>query len=186
MTPKTRLAGLFPGALVLSAALVVSSPQAEALDINFQFGSDVTSLPNAAQYEAATEYAGDQIDALFTNPVTLTINVDSSGVGPAGLGTSNTLLFGANGLAPINPSVPYVNFTYQQVFQALNSHVTSPADAIALAHLPASDPTNGVGFVMWRIRFHRCRRARNYRDHGAHRQWYLSGILPVPVRVPTI
>jgi sugar lactone lactonase YvrE len=132
--------------LGLIVALAFGWPtQAKALHILLTFDSSVTNLPDAVEYEAATEYAAAQIESLFSNPITITIDVSTDGDGYGG-GYNQTFQYGPNGALDVGD---YTNgFTYSQVRHALISNATGPFATIADAHLPLADPTNGGNFIM--------------------------------------
>lgn len=133
--------------LVVAILTVASIPiQGRAgLIIDPVFDSSVTSLPNAAQVESAFNYAAGQLEALFSNPVTLTIDV-SINQADFYSAYNQSIIYGPDG--PIQSTGPNTLFTYSQIVQGLSSNVTSVADASAIANLPATDPTNGGGFVL--------------------------------------
>jgi hypothetical protein len=104
-------------------------PLRASLVINAMFDTTVTSLPNAASIESAFNYAAQHIEDLFSNPITINIDVVA---GSTGLGGSNTALVGT--------------VTYSQARAALITAATSPADATAVASLGVTDPTGGQHF----------------------------------------
>ena len=53
----------------LTALLTAAAIPASALTIDATFESSVTSLSDAAQVESAFNYAAQQYEALFTNPI---------------------------------------------------------------------------------------------------------------------
>ncbi len=112
------------GAPILALALIILPCPARALVFNVTFDSTVTSLPNAAQIEAAYGVATQALSSLFTNNITLNITVIW---GNTGLGESSSDLVG-------NPS-------YAQVVSALRAARTTFLDTNAVASLPATDPT---------------------------------------------
>ncbi len=122
-------------ALVLTAALgAVTS--AHALLIVGIFGTGVT-----AQEQAAFDYAAGEYEAMFTDPVTVTINVD--GTTSCGLGCSSTNLLGF--------------LTYAQARSALLADNTAHPSTDGTASLAAggsvnttTDPTGGGSFVVSR------------------------------------
>jgi autotransporter-associated beta strand protein len=114
---------------VTAVLLLALSTRAPALIINPLFDSSVTSLPNAAQYEAAVQYAITQLENEISNPITLNINVVDD---PNAFGNSGTGLGGI--------------FQYAGIVSALSAHATTPISQAAVASLPAADPTNGGNF----------------------------------------
>jgi hypothetical protein len=106
---------------------------ARALTIDASFDSTITSATNAAVIENAFNYAAEQYEQEFTNPITINIDVTSV----AGTGTLG------------ESDAEFTNtFTYAQVKAALTSHATTAADAEAVASLPALDPTGGGTFLV--------------------------------------
>ncbi len=101
-----------------------------SLVINPTFDSSVTSLSNAAQVEAAFNYAAQQFENLFSNPITLNITVKAA---------AGTSVFGQSGF-----TYSY-SYSYQQIKSALLANSRTTATATALASLGA-DPTNGGKF----------------------------------------
>ena len=85
----------------------------------------ISSVSNAPSgFTTALAYAADQLDALITNPITVSISVswDSS-------------VFGEGG--PVETQ----GFAYSTVAAALKSHAEGAAAAEAAANLPTQDPT---------------------------------------------
>jgi hypothetical protein len=112
--------------LLALAAISLVLP-AQALTINLTYDTSITSLPNAAQVEAALTAAVQMFQNQFTNPIT--VNLTASFDPAVGLGASQTELVG-------NPA-------YTDLTTALLAARTSAADSNAVASLPASDPTGG-------------------------------------------
>ena len=105
---------------------------ARALTINPTWDTSVTSLSNSAQFEAGVVAAISEIDSLFIDDVTLNITFVAQG------GTS---IFGHSHYSVHN------TYTFAQIYAALGSDASSPADASAIASL-TSDPTGGGAFVV--------------------------------------
>jgi hypothetical protein len=116
--------------LLVFVATVLVLP-ARALTINATYDTTVTSLPNAAQVEAAFAAAVQMFQNQYTNPITVNITVSFSD--SVGLGASDAALVG-------NP-------TYANLLSALRAARTSAADTNAVASLPASDPTGGPWWI---------------------------------------
>jgi hypothetical protein len=95
------------------------------------YDSSVTSLPNAAQAEAAFNYAAQQFQFLFSDPITVTILVKA--------------VPGTSVLAQSETSFD-TGLSYSAIRSALISHATTSADNTAIASLPAADPTGGLSF----------------------------------------
>ncbi len=113
--------------LAVCAALLVSvAAPSRALTINLQFGSSVTGLANFAGIQSASNYAAQQLENLFSDPITITIDVEST-PGSSVLGESDTSLLGT--------------YNYGDIRSALVSDATTVADATAVAHLSLMDPT---------------------------------------------
>jgi hypothetical protein len=102
-----------------------------SLTIHTSFDASVTSLPLASQVESAFNYAAAQYQGLFSNPITLNIELAArAGTGIFGQSSFTTLL-------------PY---TYSTVVTALAANATTPAIKSAIAGLGATDPTHGGKF----------------------------------------
>ena len=112
----------------------------QAMVINVAYDSSVTSLPNAAQVEAAVADAVETFQILYTNAITVNITVYWGSTGPftggIDLGASQTELAGQ------------VGFGYPQLTNALRAARKTAADTNAVASLPSSDPT-GSGSQWW-------------------------------------
>ena len=120
-------------------ALLEPSTWVEALEerrlfslvINPTFDNSVTSLANAAQIESAVNYAAQQFESLFSNPITINITVTA---------VPGTSTFGDSEFTTQTP------YTYSQIRNALSSHLSGSAAVAAIASLPATDPTHGGTF----------------------------------------
>jgi hypothetical protein len=123
-----RAAALF----LLAAAAHLSSGmnRADALTIVPIFDSTLTSLPNAAQYESGVNYAINEIDSHFADPITLHITFNTSA---GGLGSSSANLLG------------FLN--YAQLTGAMQDDATTTTDNTAYSHF-GSDPTSGGTFLI--------------------------------------
>jgi hypothetical protein len=117
-------------ALVLTA---LSAPAHAGLLIVPSYDSTVTSRGDAASIETAFAYAAQQYSNLFSDNITLHINVVASS--QAGLlGQSNYSLSG---------------FSYSEVRSAMLADAKTASDSSANSHdLPASDPTGGGLFAL--------------------------------------
>ena len=73
---------------------LLAETAARALTLSPLFDSSVTSLPNAAQVEAAVDYAIGQIDAMYADPITIKFLVSASALGPHLLGEATPDLDG--------------------------------------------------------------------------------------------
>ena len=118
--------------LILTLLSTLSTP---ALTFNVTYDTSVTSLPNAAQEEAAFAVATQTLQSLYTNVMTVNLTVYWGATGPftngINLGSSYTEFVGSS------------SFKYPQLTNALNAARTTLADSNAVASLPASDPTGG-------------------------------------------
>jgi PEP-CTERM motif len=113
---------------VLATAVAGITPAAgHGMTINLTYTSNVTGLLNASAYETAINYAAQQFDEMYTNPITLNITVNAANLGPTGLGKSFNSL----------PST-----TYSAIRSALTSNATTSDQLTNLANnWPATDPT---------------------------------------------
>jgi hypothetical protein len=101
------------------------------MQINVTFDQSISSLP--AGFVSAVNYVVNYFDSLFTNPVTVNIDVGYGEV------MGQTLGSGALG-----ESITFLNsYTYSSVTAALTADATSPAQKAAYATLPASTPLTG-------------------------------------------
>ena len=115
--------------LLIPFFLVFTIVSARALSITPIFDSSVTSATNAAQIEAAFNYAAQQYENLFSNPISFTIEVDAV----AGTGTFGESQDEFNNV-----------YTYSQVRTALMNDPTFNA----ITSLPSTDPTGGGTFLI--------------------------------------
>ena len=96
------------------------------------YTANVTNLPNAAQIETAVNFAINQYQSVFSDPITLRITVDAS-PGTSILGQSLTNL---------------VSTSYSQVRTALIADAKTATDSSMIASLSAANPTgNGQFFI---------------------------------------
>ncbi|MDD2795921.1 NF038122 family metalloprotease [Acidocella sp.] len=96
------------------------------MDIQLSFDSSTSLAP--AGFVTAMDYAASQLDALITDPVTVSIEV-----------SWNNAVFGEGG-------ANMTAFSYAGVVAALKAHASTPAGIEAAANLPAVDPT-GTGYL---------------------------------------
>src|SRR5690349_9911410 len=89
--------------------------------------SDAVSAP----YRAAIIAAENDLQSHFMNPVTVNVHFDLAPLG-ANFAAEN--------------SFDQVNVSYSRLVQALAGHATTGDDAAAVAGLPTSDPSGGLGF----------------------------------------
>ncbi|HEX3363722.1 NF038122 family metalloprotease [Phenylobacterium sp.] len=85
------------------------------------------------QVRASIVTAENYLQAHFTDNVTLNLQFDFD---PSTSSNAATNLFGVH------------FFTYDQVVAAMTAHATTADDRLAVASLPTTDPSNGVGFEM--------------------------------------
>jgi len=111
--------------------LLHHSTAANALTIKLSYDTTVTSLSNASQFETAINYAAQQFETAFSDPITINISVQAS-TGTSVFGESLTSYLGS--------------YSYSQVVSALTSNATSTNQSIAYGNLPATDPTGGAAF----------------------------------------
>jgi len=122
-----------PGLAAVFLLVLACCPQLEALTINLTYDSTVTSLPNAAAYEAACQYAATQLGGYFTDNITINITVTC---------VPDQSVFGMSGF-------PLVGSSYAEIRNALISHATSANDHTAITNdVPATDPTGGGNFYV--------------------------------------
>ena len=102
------------------------------MQFNISFDQAIGSLPTG--FVAAINYVVDYFDHLFTDNITINIDV--------GFGEVNgqSLSSGALGESITNLN----SYSYSAIKSALTGDATSPADATAIASLPSSDPINGT------------------------------------------
>ncbi|HEX4053872.1 MAG TPA: NF038122 family metalloprotease [Tepidisphaeraceae bacterium] len=103
------------------------------MTIDLSYDSSVTSLSYATSVETAAQYAADQLESLFSNNITINIEVaaspDSDFVGESSASSAG-------------------GFTYSQVRSDLIANEATPLEDIAYASLPATDPTDGGNFLL--------------------------------------
>jgi len=111
------------------------------LTINLIFDASVTTAPNAAAIERAYRAAANYYESLYSNPITINIDVG----------------YGEVEGGPINPKFlaeskarNFIVTDYATVKAALTANATSPDQLAAVASLPATDPTSGGIFKMTR------------------------------------
>jgi autotransporter passenger strand-loop-strand repeat protein len=103
------------------------------MQINFDWGGSITGSANASQIEAAFNQAAQNLEGLFSNPVTITIDAEWGNLGASAVADNN-----------INFEQGYY-YSYSQLVSALTAESSqNPVDAIALASLPATDPQNSA------------------------------------------
>jgi hypothetical protein len=119
-------------AWTLAVALLVLPWPARALIINVTYDpNSVTIQPNAAQIEAAYNLVVQNLETLYTNPVTVNITVYW---GMSDFGNSQTVLVGY--------------YSYNNLVTALGNTASTPEDHNAVASLPPSDPTPGTDWAI--------------------------------------
>jgi Ca2+-binding RTX toxin-like protein len=84
-------------------------------------------------YRSAIITAEHQLQSLITNPVTIGVNFEFAPLG-AGFSAEN--------------SFAQMGVSYASLVSALRTHATTSNDQIAMAGLPATDPSNGAGFAI--------------------------------------
>jgi hypothetical protein len=128
-----------PPAALAAFLLAASASPSLALTIVGNYDDSITSLANASTVEAAFAQAGSNIDAMFTDPVTVNINVSWGSVAgqslpSSSLGSSSTSLYGY--------------YSYPQMKSMLTQSATTAADRSAIATLPASAPAGQSRYVI--------------------------------------
>jgi hypothetical protein len=101
------------------------------MDIVLQYDTTTSDAPSG--FTSALTYAADQLDALITNDITVTIAVSWDNTGS---------ILGEGG----SENMP--GYSYAQVVAALEAHATSPTALEAVSSLPAADPTDGAGIYL--------------------------------------
>jgi len=120
-------------ALAAGLGVAFDAP-APGLTINLSYDSSVTSLTDANSVEDATSYAAQQIENLFSDNITININVVASS-DPSFVGESSASSSGG--------------FSYATVRSHLIASANSSFQTAAFATLPASpDPTGGGNFLL--------------------------------------
>ncbi|MDB5575787.1 MAG: hypothetical protein JWR80_963 [Bradyrhizobium sp.] len=108
--------------------------------INLVFNASVNNAP--AGFVQAVQTAASQIEALFSDSITLNISVGWGEINGQAITRSHVALGGPN-------SGHY--YTYAQTVSALNGDRTTPDDFTAVAALPASlNPNNNGSIAIWR------------------------------------
>ncbi len=128
----TRHICLMAAALFFAELLVNPEAKAGGLTVSLTFDSTFTSSfgANAAQAEAAANYAAQQFQNLFVDPVKINITVS---------GVSDTSIFGQSSSSLLG------YYSYTQIRTALVSDAKGANDAAAIASLPVKDPTAANG-----------------------------------------
>jgi hypothetical protein len=108
-----------------------AAPAGANLTINPTWDATVTSLSNAQQWEDGFTDAIQTFEDLIANDITVNITFRAA-AGTGTFGHSNYNLRGT--------------YTYTNVKNRLASHATSSNDALAVANMPATDPTGGGAF----------------------------------------
>jgi len=117
--------------ILAGSGLLLASP-AYGLTINLTYDSTVAALPYASSAESATQYAAQQIENLFSDNMTININVVASPNAFGGSGYSYSF-----------------SSSYAAIRSDLIATATTPTDATAYASLPLSpDPTGGGNFLI--------------------------------------
>jgi hypothetical protein len=105
--------------------------------IDVEFDASTKNAP--AGFFTAVNAAVEYWEREIINPITVTIQF--------GYNQVDGQTIGSNALAE-SESLGGPNVAYAQLKAALTSDATSANDQIAVAHLPASDPTSGAGFFV--------------------------------------
>ncbi|MBX9655674.1 NF038122 family metalloprotease [bacterium] len=122
-------------ALLAIAVLLSFQSSAQALIIQAKYQSSITSLSNAATVENAIQYAIQQFEAKFADPITITIFFGATNSSGGFLGQSNTSRI--------------LGIGYNQIHNAMIADEKTSYDVSAVASLPANSPV-GSGFSIAR------------------------------------
>ena len=119
-------------ATAATAALTSPAAAAGGLVINVTYDQSQSSLP--AGFVAAVNYVVSYYESVFTDPITINIDVgygeiDGQPLGSGALGESETYLDNS--------------YSYSQVVAALKASATSSAQQAAYASLPTTSPLSG-------------------------------------------
>lgn len=101
------------------------------MEINLVYEPDTSLAPSG--FVTALDFAAQQLDALITDNITISIDVnwDSTGQILGEAGPENMHLY-----------------SYTRVVNALRAHAASPVAQTAASDMPATDPTNGYGVYL--------------------------------------
>jgi len=105
------------------------------MQIDLVFDSSVTNNANASQIEAALTYVANLYDQMFTNSITITINVGWGEVGGSNVGSGD---LGESSWSYYQDFVSYGNLKADFV-----NNATNPFQSAVYANMPSSDPTGG-------------------------------------------
>jgi hypothetical protein len=129
----TRKLPLLRNCVILTGLGLGLDAPVHGITINLSYDSSVTTLSYAQAVENATLDAAQQLDSLFSDNITINIEVIASS-DPSFVGQSDAS--GAGG------------FSYSTVRSDLLNSAQTSIDNAAYANLPASDPTGGSSFVL--------------------------------------
>lgn len=124
-------------ALLGSALSLAAAFPAQALNINTTYASSVASSPYAAQIQAGFQAAANVYQSMFTNPVTVNIQV---GWGEL-LGSPVTSL-GVSGM------YGYGSYSYSQMQTMLRATSTSAYDQAAYSAMPATSAAGSLNYTL--------------------------------------
>ncbi len=116
---------------MLAAAVLAVDVPTNAMTIVPSYQSSVTSLSNASTIETAVGYAIQQIDSLFSDSITININVEAN---TSGLGESNTTTF--------------TGISYSTLRSDLITSESTATDTSAYATLPMTNPLGSGNFAV--------------------------------------
>jgi hypothetical protein len=126
MTRRALLRQQYILALAITAAM---KSTASALVIVPTYTSNITSLPNASQVEAAFSYAIQQYENTYASAITINITLDTETTGLS----NSSFTFGNS------------KFTYAQMRNALIAHDTTNDQTVNIAqNWPTTDPIAGT------------------------------------------
>ncbi len=134
----SRSAGARCSALQLvEKTLPVYAGKESAVNIDLVYDQSAMAAP--AAFRDALNFVAQTLDREIANPITVNIGV--------GYGEDKGQPLGAHVLGEGGPTIAG-NLTYSQLVGTMREHVTSAADASAVANLPKEDPTHGGTFAI--------------------------------------
>jgi hypothetical protein len=107
--------------------------------VNINLAYDQSAMAAPAAFRNALNLVAETMDRAIVNPITVNIEV--------GFGEVAGEPLGAHVLGEASPTIAG-NLTYSQLVQTMSGHITSAADASAVANLPNEDPTGGGTFAI--------------------------------------
>jgi hypothetical protein len=105
---------------------LAAAGSAHGLSFSFNYSQAVMNNPNFANIQMDLNYVANEYSSLFSDPITIFINVDQT---TTGLGGSSSEIYSPN-----------TSDNYTIFANALKADAKTADDAIAVANLPATDP----------------------------------------------